>query len=83
MTSHVNKVHHVTTITQVAKDLGEDEDWLRDISMKWRFRSSSIKNSTVPAFTYPISESVRDRIPPIWLRNSGVIRTEGDSSSSF
>jgi hypothetical protein len=29
---HVNKVHHVTTITQVAKDLGEDEDWLRDIA---------------------------------------------------
>jgi hypothetical protein len=22
---HVNKVHHVTTITQVAKNLGEDE----------------------------------------------------------
>jgi hypothetical protein len=31
MTTHVNKVHHVTTITQVAKDLGEDEDWLRYI----------------------------------------------------
>jgi hypothetical protein len=31
MTTHVNKVHHVTTITKVAKDLGEDEDWLRDI----------------------------------------------------
>jgi len=29
---HVNKVHHVTTITQVAKDLGEDEDWLRDVA---------------------------------------------------
>ena len=28
----VNKVHHVTTITQVAKDLGEDEDWLRDVA---------------------------------------------------
>jgi len=27
MTTHVNKVHHVTTITKVAKDLGEDEDW--------------------------------------------------------
>ena len=27
---HVNKVHHVTTITQVAKDL--DEDWLRDVA---------------------------------------------------
>ena len=32
MTTHVNKVHHVTTITQVAKDLGEDEDWLSDIA---------------------------------------------------
>jgi hypothetical protein len=32
LTMHVNKVHHVTTITQVAKDLGEDEDWLRDVA---------------------------------------------------
>ena len=32
MTRHVNKVHHVTTIAQVAKDLGEDEDWLRDVA---------------------------------------------------
>jgi hypothetical protein len=29
---HVNKVHHVTTITRVAEDLGEDEDWLRDVA---------------------------------------------------
>jgi hypothetical protein len=29
---HVNKVHHVTTIARVAKDLGEDEDWLRDVA---------------------------------------------------
>jgi len=29
---HVNKVHHVTTITRVAKDLGEDEDWLHDVA---------------------------------------------------
>ncbi|MDA9405753.1 hypothetical protein [Bradyrhizobium sp. CCBAU 45384] len=28
MTTHVNKVHHVTTLAKVAKDLGEDEDWL-------------------------------------------------------
>ena len=34
MTTHVNKVHHVTTITQVAKDLGEDEDWLWDIEIE-------------------------------------------------
>lgn len=25
---HVNKVHSVFTIGRVAKDLGEDEDWL-------------------------------------------------------
>ena len=29
---HVNKVHHVTTINRVAKDLGENEDWLSDIA---------------------------------------------------
>ncbi|HET9586626.1 MAG TPA: hypothetical protein VFP38_21570 [Bradyrhizobium sp.] len=31
MTTHVNKVHHVTTINRVAEQLGEDEDWLRDV----------------------------------------------------
>ena len=29
---HVNKVSHVTTIRQVAADLGEGEDWLFDIA---------------------------------------------------
>jgi hypothetical protein len=29
---HVNKVHHVTTITRVAENLGEDEDCLRDVA---------------------------------------------------
>jgi hypothetical protein len=29
---HVNKVHHVTTINRVAKDLGEDENWLFDVA---------------------------------------------------
>jgi hypothetical protein len=32
VTTHVNKVHHVTTITRVAEQLGEDEDWLRDVA---------------------------------------------------
>jgi len=32
MTMHVNKVSHVKTISQVAKDLGEDEDWLWDVA---------------------------------------------------
>ena len=29
---HVNKVHHVRTINRVAKDLGEDEEWLFDVA---------------------------------------------------
>lgn len=29
---HVNKIHHVTTISRVAENLGEDEDWLRDVA---------------------------------------------------
>lgn len=29
---HVNKVHSVFTIGRVAKDLGEDEDWLWDVA---------------------------------------------------
>ena len=31
---HVNKVHHVTTISRVAEDLGESEDWLFDLAME-------------------------------------------------
>jgi hypothetical protein len=29
---HVNKVHHVTTISRVAEELGVDEDWLHDVA---------------------------------------------------
>jgi len=29
---HVNKVHHVTTITHVAEDLGESEEWLSEVA---------------------------------------------------
>jgi len=29
---HVNKVSHITTISQVAKELGENEDWLFDVA---------------------------------------------------
>jgi hypothetical protein len=29
---HVNKVSHVTAISQVAKELGENEDWLFDVA---------------------------------------------------
>ena len=42
MTTHVNKVHHVTNITQVAKDLGEDEDWLRDVANEMDIEDGAI-----------------------------------------
>ena len=29
---HVNKIHRVRTISHVAKDLGEDEEWLFDVA---------------------------------------------------
>ena len=29
---HLNKVHHVKTISRVAKELGENEDWLFDVA---------------------------------------------------
>ena len=32
MTTHTNKVHHVTIIARVAEQLGEDEDWLWDVT---------------------------------------------------
>jgi hypothetical protein len=42
MTTHVNKVHHVTTITQVAKDLGEDKDWLRNVANEMEIEDGAI-----------------------------------------
>ena len=32
LTMHVNKVSRVTTISRVAKDLGENENWLLDVA---------------------------------------------------
>jgi len=42
MTTHVNKVHHVTTITKVASDLGEDEDWLWDVASEMVIEDGAI-----------------------------------------
>lgn len=33
LTMHINKVHSVRTLALVARDLGEDEDWLADIAI--------------------------------------------------
>ena len=34
LTMHINKVSHVKTISLVAKELGENEEWLFDISVE-------------------------------------------------
>jgi len=31
---HFNKVHHVKTISRVAKEFGENEDWLFDVAIE-------------------------------------------------
>jgi len=53
---HVNKVSHVTTINQVAADLGESEDWLFDIANEMDTEDGviwirGIGEDTVMAFT--------------------------------
>jgi hypothetical protein len=42
VTTHVNKVCHVTTITRVAEQLGEDEDWLRDVASEMEIEDGVI-----------------------------------------
>ena len=39
---HVNKVRHATTITRVAEQLGEDEDWLRDVASEMEIEDGVI-----------------------------------------
>ena len=53
---HVNKVSHVTTINQVAADLGESEDWLFDVAAEMEPEDgliwvSGIGDDGVMAFT--------------------------------
>ena len=42
MTTHVNKVHHVTTLNRVAQDLGVDKDWLWDVAIEMEIEDGAI-----------------------------------------
>jgi hypothetical protein len=42
LTMHVNKVHHVKTISRVAKDFGENEDWLSDVATEMEIEDGVI-----------------------------------------
>jgi hypothetical protein len=53
---HVNKVHHVTTVNRVAEQLGEDQDWLRDVASEMEIEDGLIwvygaREDDVLAFT--------------------------------
>jgi hypothetical protein len=53
---HVNKIDHVTTITRVAADLGEDEDWLREVAREMETEDGiiwvcGVGEDGIPAFT--------------------------------
>ncbi len=45
MITHINKVHHVTTIARVAEQLGEDEDWLHDVANEMEIEDGVIWSS--------------------------------------
>src|ERR1700730_469060 len=42
MTTHVNKVNHVTRINRVAQDLGVDEDWLWNVANEMEIEDGAI-----------------------------------------
>jgi hypothetical protein len=53
---HINKVSHVKTISLVAKELGESEDWLYDVAAEMETEDGLIRvyrvgDDAVMAFT--------------------------------
>jgi hypothetical protein len=80
VTTHVNKVHHVTTITCVAEQLGEDEDWLHDVADEMEIEDDviwvyGIGEDGVQAFTDFGIENLIELIRmhkenPAWLKRS-------------
>ena len=80
MILYVNKGHRVTTITRVAEDLGEDEDWLRDVASDMEIEDGiiwiyGVGEDSAQAFTEfgieNLIELVRIfRETPAWLKRS-------------
>jgi hypothetical protein len=77
-TVHVDKVHHVKIITRIADDLGEDEDWLRDVASGMEFEDGviwvhGIGEFGVQAFTHFGIENLIELVRiykenPTWLK---------------
>jgi hypothetical protein len=63
----INKVHHVTTVNHVAKQLGVDEDWLSDVAGEMGIEDGviwvyGIGEDAILAFTDFGIENLRDLI---------------------
>jgi len=69
---HVNKVHHVTTITRVAEDLGEDEDWLRDVANEMEIEDG-VGEDGIQAFTDFGIENLIELVR-FYKQNPGLLR---------
>jgi hypothetical protein len=70
-----NKVHHVTIITRVAEDLGEDEEWLRNVASDMEIEDGVISVYGVQAFSDFGIENLIELVRiykenPTWLRRS-------------
>ncbi len=74
----VKKVRHVKTITRIAEDLGEDEDWLRDVASEMEIEDGviwvdGVEGDRVRAFTDFGIENLIELIRlykenPTWLK---------------
>ncbi len=74
----VKKVRHVKTITRIAEDLGEDEDWLRDVASEMEVEDGviwvdGVEEDGVRAFTDFGIENLIELIRlykenPTWLK---------------
>jgi len=76
---HVNKVHHVTTISSVAEDFAVDEDWLAEVASEMDIEDGCIwvygvGDDGVQAFTDDGIDHLRDLVRmrkdcPHWLKH--------------
>jgi hypothetical protein len=78
LTMHVNKVHHITTISSVAEDFAVDEDWLAEVASEMDIEDGCIwvygvGDDGVQAFTDDGIDHLRDLVrmrkdAPHWLK---------------
>jgi len=71
VTTQLNKVHRVTTISRVAEQLGEDPDWLSDVANEMEVEDGVI-------WVYDVGNDVRIRRRPPFRDVARVRRVPAD-----